>query len=235
MPTDTRSGFPDPRLAPDHGLVAVGGDYRPERLLDAYCHGIFPWPSAELPFAWFSPDPRMVLPLDALHVSRRLRRTLRRRPFEIRFDSAFDRVIRRCASIPRSQETGTWISTPLIEGFLALHELGLAHSVEAWDGDRLVGGIYGIGLGTTFCGESMFHDATDASKIVLVHLVEHLKALRYTLLDCQVYSDHMASLGAREWPRARYLDALRAGLRQPTRRGAWNRTVPAGQVQFAPP
>ncbi len=219
--SDHRIRFPDPRLAPDHGLVALGGDYHPERLLAAYTQGIFPWPSDELPFAWFSPDPRMVLPLDALHIPRRLRRRLRQQPFELRLDTAFEQVMRRCATIPRTQEAGTWISEPLIEGFLELHALGLAHSVETWDEDRLVGGIYGLGIGAVFCGESMFHDANDASKIALVHLVERLRAERYTLLDCQVYTDHMASLGAREWPRSRYLDSLHTGLRQPTRRGSW--------------
>lgn len=222
MIIDPQLAFPDPRLAAAHGLVAVGGDYRPERLLAAYSSGIFPWPSDELPFAWFSPDPRMVLPPDRLHVGRSLRKTLRRGRFEVRYDTAFERVVRACARAPRGDGYGTWLTEPLIDGFIGLYRLGFAHSVEAWRGGRLVGGLYGVALGAIFCGESMFHHEPDASKVAFVALTERLRAWRYLLIDCQVYSDHLAALGAREWPRTRYLEVLRSALRRPVRRGSWN-------------
>lgn len=230
MIIDPQLAFPDPRLAAAHGLVAVGGDYRPERLLAAYASGIFPWPSDELPYAWFSPDPRMVLPPDRLHVGRSLRKTLRRGRFEIRYDSAFERVVRACARAPRGDGYGTWLTEPLIEGFLGLYRLGFAHSVEAWRDDRLVGGLYGVALGAIFCGESMFHHEPDASKVAFVALTERLRAWRYLLIDCQVYSEHLATLGAREWPRSRYLEVLRAALRRPVRRGSWSDTTDAGSA-----
>lgn len=214
--------FPDPRQAPQDGLLAIGGDFRPERLIAAYAQGIFPWPSPGLPYAWFSPDPRAVLLPEELRVPRRLRRSMRQRPFRITYDLAFEKVIRACAGIRRPQQHGTWITEPLIGGYLDLHDLGLAHSVEAWDGERLVGGVYGVSLGAMFSGESMFHTVPDASKIALVSLVERLRQWRFQLFDCQVQTAHTARFGAREWPRETFLDALDRALESPTRRGSWS-------------
>jgi leucyl/phenylalanyl-tRNA--protein transferase len=214
-------GFPDPRDASDYGLVAVGGSYHPRMLLAAYATGIFPWPSRELPFAWFSPNPRMVLRPEDLHVSRSLRKTIRKQRFRVTWDTRFEEVIRACAAAYRPGQGGTWINEDLIQGFLGLYRRGLAHSVESWDGRRLVGGLYGISLGTVFCGESMFQRRTDASKVAFVELVERLRGWHFRLVDCQVYTDHLAQFGAREWPRDRFLDELRQALRSPTRRGSW--------------
>lgn len=214
--------FPDPRQAAAHGLVAVGGDYRPERLLAAYVRGIFPWPSDELPFAWFSPDPRFVLEPERLHVSRSLRRTLARDRFEVRFDTAFEDVMSACAEQERPDQHGTWISEPLIEGFVGLHDLGFAHSVEAWRNGRLVGGMYGLAIGGLFCGESMFYREPDASKVALVHLVRRLAADDFLLLDCQTETPHLARLGAEAWSRSRFLATVDAALERPTLRGPWS-------------
>lgn len=220
-----KTGFPDPRQAEDHGLIAVGGDYRPEMLVTAYAHGIFPWPTEGLSHAWFSPNPRMVLRPEELHVSRRLRRTLRQGRFRVTFDTAFIEVMHGCATTPRVGQPGTWITEDLMAGFAELHELGLAHSVESWQGDRLVGGIYGLALGSVFCGESMFHTETDASKVAFVTLVAQLQTWRFRMLDCQNHTEHLEQLGAREWHRDRFLDELELAVRDPTRRGQWTHAV----------
>jgi len=229
--------FPDPRYAADHGLVAIGGDYRPERLLAAYMSGIFPWPCEELPLAWFSPDPRLVLRPEELHLSRSLRRTLRRGRYRVTFDTAFDEVIRRCA-MARRDDGGTWITDDLRAGMCGLHRLGFAHSVETWAGAVLVGGLYGVSIGTTFSGESMFHAAPDASKVALVHLVTRLQDWGFRMLDCQVYTEHLERLGAREWSRDTFLDELALAIAEPTRRGSWTespgRRAPAWDAASAP-
>ncbi len=214
--------FPDPRWAPADGLLAVGGDYSPERLLVAYAQGIFPWPSAELPYAWFSPNPRAVLVPSQLHVPRRLLRTLRQARFRVTFDTAFPAVIRGCAASPRQGQAGTWITPPLIAGFVELHRLGFAHSVETWQSDRLVGGLYGTSLGAMFAAESMFYCAPDASKVALVTLVAQLARWGFLLFDCQVLTPHAARFGAQEWPRGRFLRELARALERPTRRGPWS-------------
>lgn len=213
--------FPDPRWADDYGLVALGGDYRPERLLAAYACGIFPWPSEELPYAWFSPNPRLVLRPDELYVSRSLRKTLRKGRFRVTYDVAFDDVIGRCAAASRPAGAGTWLTRELVGGLSALHRLGFAHSVESWRGGELVGGLYGISLGSLFCGESMFFTERDASKAAFVHLVERLRSWRFRMVDCQVYTEHLARFGAHEWPRDKFLDELDLAVREPTRRGPW--------------
>ncbi len=214
-------GFPDPRQAEDHGLVAIGGDYRPEMLITAYAHGIFPWPTEGFSHAWFSPNPRMVLVPGELHVSRSLRKTLRRGRFEVTFDTAFDEVMRCCAAVPRAGQGGTWITEDLMAGFAGLHEMGLAHSAESWRDGRLVGGVYGLALGSVFCGESMFHAERDASKVAFVTLIEQLRAWRFRLVDCQVHTEHLEQFGACEWHRDRFLDELALAIRDPTRRGSW--------------
>jgi leucyl/phenylalanyl-tRNA--protein transferase len=213
--------FPPPEGADPSGLVAVGGDLSPERVLAAYAVGIFPWPLVERPLLWFSPDPRMVLRPRELTISRSLRKTLRRGVFEIRLDVAFERVVRRCAEIPRRGEAGTWITADMAEAYVRLHELGFAHSAEAWQDGKLVGGLYGVSLGAAFFGESMFADRPDASKAAFAVLVGQLAAWRFDLIDCQVHTDHLARFGAREWSRKRFLTALRRSLEAPTRRGAW--------------
>lgn len=215
--------FPDPAEAEPSGLLAVGGDLAPERLLLAYAHGIFPWYD-EPPILWFSPDPRGVLPLlpsSALHVSRRLARTLRQGLFRITLDSAFERVMRACASVPRAGQGGTWITPELAATYLALHARGFAHSCEAWHGARLVGGVFGIAIGDAFFADSMFHSARDASKSALVTLVRHLAAEGFALVDCQLPTAHLASLGFQSWERARYLRALAHAVRAPRTPAKW--------------
>ncbi len=212
--------FPDPSEADEHGLLAYGGDLLPERLLSAYARGIFPWYEQE-PILWFSPDPRMVLLPDELRINRTLAKSLRRRRFEVRVDSAFEQVIERCAEVPRAGQDGTWITRGLRAGFVRLHELGFAHSVESWRGNELVGAIYGLSLGAAFFGESMFATASDASKVAFVALVRQLRAWHFDFLDCQVHTDNTEALGAREWPREDFLKALVRTLEVPTRRGSW--------------
>lgn len=213
--------FPDPREAEADGLLAVGGDLDPERVLTAYALGIFPWPITGMPLAWFSPDPRMVLEFDRLSVSRSLRRTLRSGRFTVSMDSAFDDVIEACASAPRPGQHGTWITDEMIDAYVRLHRLGFAHSVETWSGDELVGGVYGVSIGGMFCGESMFHRRSDASKVAFVALARQLGAWSFDFLDCQLHTPHLESLGASTIPRARFLERLAESARRPTRRGRW--------------
>jgi leucyl/phenylalanyl-tRNA--protein transferase len=217
----TQVAFPPPDEAEPSGLLAVGGDLRPERLLLAYSLGIFPWPLVERPLLWFSPDPRMVLEPAALRVSRSLAKTLRQGRFEVRLDTRFDEVVRRCAEVPRRGEVGTWITPELATAYRRLHELGFAHSAEAWEDGQLVGGLYGVSLGGAFFGESMFAHRTDASKAAFVTLVRQLAAWGFDLVDCQVHTEHLARFGAVEWPRGRFLAALAASLERPPRRGRW--------------
>lgn len=185
-----------------------------ELLLGAYASGWFPMADDVGAISWYSPDPRGVLPLDAFHVPSRLRRVLRKQAFRIEIDRAFERVIRACADAKREPgESGTWISDEIVESYCALHELGYAHSVEAWDADRLVGGLYGVALGGAFFGESMFHYATDASKVALVALVERLQSRGFSLLDTQWVTEHLQQFGAIEIPRSEYLRRLGTSLR----------------------
>ncbi len=212
--------FPPVELAED-GLLAVGGDLRPERLLLAYSHGIFPWYGKDLPILWHSPDPRMVLHPDELVVNRSLAKQLRRAPYQLKLDTAFGAVLQGCAEAPREGQRGTWLIPEMISGYQRMHELGFAHSAEAWRDGELVGGLYGVALGGCFYGESMFARAPDASKLAFVALVRQLAAWGFTLIDCQVHTDHLARFGAREIPRAQFLAELAVALDAPTRRGAW--------------
>ena len=202
-------GFPplEQALTEPNGLLAAGGALEPQWLLTAYRQGIFPWYSPGEPILWWSPDPRLVLLPDELHISRSLRKTLRRRPFELRVDSAFSAVIEACAA-PRAPALGTWISAEMRAAYLAMHELGYAHSVECWRDGRLVGGLYGMALGRVFFGESMFSVATDASKVAFAHLVRFLRTRGYAIIDCQMKTAHLMSLGAREITRQQFLDML---------------------------
>lgn len=214
--------FPDPRKADAEGLVAYGGDLHPQRVLAAYAQGVFPWPYDDTtPLLWFSPDPRMVLRPAELHVSKSLQKIIAKQTFEVRFDSAFDEVIRQCATVRRPGQPGTWITGEMIRAYGTLHEMGFAHSAEAWHEGRLVGGLYGVSLGAAFFGESMFALRPNASKAAFVHLVRQLQAWEFHLVDCQVYTEHLARFGAAPWPRARFLDALADALAEPTRQGPW--------------
>jgi leucyl/phenylalanyl-tRNA--protein transferase len=205
--------FPDPAFAlqEPNGLLAVGGDLSPARLLNAYRQGIFPWYSQDEPILWWSPDPRTVLFPAQLHLSRSLRKTLRHHPFTVTLDSAFSQVIEACSeSRPQKDgsQGGTWISDEMKAAYGTLHRIGFAHSVECWQGEELVGGLYGVSMGRVFFGESMFSRRTDASKIGFAHLVRRLTDWGFVLIDCQVYSAHLASLGAVDIPREQFLTLL---------------------------
>ena len=204
----------------ESGLLAVGGDLSTERLLLAYRSGIFPWFDGNLPL-WHSPDPRCVIPVDKLHVGRTLRRVIAKGTYEVRFDSSFDRVIRACKATPRPGQDGTWITDDMERAYLRLHELGYAHSVEAWEGSELAGGLYGVSLGRMFFGESMFSWRDNASKVALVALVEKVAGWGFRLIDAQVPTPHTVAMGAEEWPRPRFLAALNEALGHPTRQGNW--------------
>jgi len=217
---DRRLVFPPAEEAED-GLLAVGGDLRPERLVLAYSSGIFPWYSKGQPILWHSPDPRLVLRAEDLHVPRSLRKTIRKGALRFTLDRAFPEVIDACAKVKRTGQRDTWITAEMKRAYVELHRLGLAHSAEAWQGERLAGGLYGVSLGGAFFGESMFTRAPDASKAAFVVLVEQLRAWDITLIDSQVYTAHVARFGATEWSRADYLAALEKALRKKTRQGRW--------------
>ena len=217
---DDRLVFPPVELAED-GLLALGGDLRPERLLLAYSEGIFPWYAENLPILWHSPDPRMVMTVDDLIVQRSLRKAIRRRPYELRMDTAFLRVLEGCSTVPRPGQSGTWLIPEMVAAYGKLHELGFAHSIEAWRGDELVGGLYGVSLGAAFFGESMFAHAPDASKIAFTACVRQLAAWNIRLVDCQVHTEHLERFGAYEVSREEYLAILKVALDEPTRRGRW--------------
>jgi leucyl/phenylalanyl-tRNA--protein transferase len=213
--------FPPPERANEHGLLAVGGDLSPERVLLAYRSGIFPWYDEGLPILWHSPDPRCVLLAGELHVGRTLRRVVRQGVYEVRYDSAFQRVVRACATAPRPGQDGTWITGDMEDAYVRLHELGYAHSVESWQGGELAGGLYGVSLGSMFFGESMFALEPNASKVALVTLATRVARWGFRVIDAQVPTPHTLALGARLWPRSKYLVALREALEHPTRRGSW--------------
>lgn len=221
-PRDPKQPFPPVRLAltePD-GLLAIGGCLSGQRLINAYRNGIFPWYNEGEPILWWSPNPRTVLFPNDLIISRSLRKTLRKNSFRFSIDQAFGQVISACAK-PRPDAAGTWISPEIKAAYLGLHQMGIAHSAEIWLGDELVGGLYGIALGQVFFGESMFHTVTDASKVAFVNLVEKLKSWNYCLIDCQVYSNHLASLGAKEIDRAVFIGLLDKYCNMPCAKSAW--------------
>jgi leucyl/phenylalanyl-tRNA--protein transferase len=225
--------FPDPARADPDGLLAVGGDLSPERLLAAYARGIFPWFDEDSPILWWSPDPRLLLDPGDLHVPRSLQRTLRRGRYRVTADRAFEQVIRRCAARPRPGQVGTWITPDMVLAYERLHRLGLAHSFEAWEGRELAGGLYGVSLGAAFFGESMFADRPDASKVAFVTAVGWLAGAGVGLVDCQVRTEHLARFGAREIPRAEFLSRLEEALRRPTLRGRW--ALGPGEADPGPP
>jgi leucyl/phenylalanyl-tRNA--protein transferase len=224
-PSDLR--FPPVDLSTPEGLLAVGGDLRPERLLEAYRHGIFPWYSDDQPILWWSPNPRTVLFPDKLHISRSLKRSLRPGLFSVTLDTCFRDVMRHCAA-PRPQypDGGTWITAEMLEAYTQLHELGYAHSVETWQKGELVGGLYGVALGGAFFAESMFTRASDASKVALVSLVSQLQAWGFHLMDCQQSSPHVLAFGAEAIPRPDFLNHLSIALAMNERRGRWELNCP---------
>ncbi len=213
--------FPHPSLAEDSGLLGVGGDLEPARLLLAYQMGIFPWYSEPQPILWWSPDPRMVLEPAALRVSKSLRKRIRSGRYRVTLDRAFPAVIRHCATVPRAGQEGTWITPEMIEAYERLYRHGFAHSVEAWEGEDLVGGLYGVAVGRLFCGESMFALARDASKVAFVTLVRQLERWDYPLVDCQIHTDHLARFGARRVRRAEFIDRISRIVGDSGRRGPW--------------
>ncbi|MCX7110718.1 MAG: leucyl/phenylalanyl-tRNA--protein transferase [Proteobacteria bacterium] len=221
-PHDRNQPFPDVSLAlkEPNGLLAVGGCLSPRRLANAYRQGIFPWYGEDEPILWWSPDPRLVLFPENLHVSRSLQKTLKGREFSYSFDTCFEQVIDACAE-PRAYADGTWISPEIKQAYCKLHTLGLAHSFETWSEGTLVGGLYGMSLGRVFFGESMFHRSSNASKAAFAFAVRHLRLWGYRLIDCQVHTGHLTSLGAGEIPRQAFIDLLDVYCELPPSASAW--------------
>lgn len=218
----SRFEFPPPDSATEEGIVGVGGNLSPGMLISAYSQGIFPWYSEGEPILWWSPDPRFVLYPNELHVSKSLRKTLKKRVFDVTFDGNFEEVISRCGDTPRRWQSGTWITDEMVAGYVELHRLGIAHSVEVYRDRRLVGGLYGVSLGSVFFGESMFALESDASKVGFVVFVKTVESAGITLIDSQVYTHHLDRFGAREIPRESYLAQLAECLENPTLRGDWS-------------
>tara|TARA_B100000686_G_scaffold334765_1_gene402464 strand:+ start:352 stop:1050 length:699 start_codon:yes stop_codon:yes gene_type:complete len=208
-------------LVEPNGLLAAGGDLSPERMIMAYRCGIFPWFNENDPILWWSPDPRMVLFPNEFKISRSLSKTLRKKNYEIKVDSAFKDVIRSCAA-PRKKQSGTWIHSDMIKAYITLHKMGLAHSVETWIDGKLVGGLYGISHGKIFFGESMFSQIDNASKIAFSYLVKQLEHWGYFIIDCQIKTPHLASFGAREIPRKEFSRILEKSEKYPNHIGKWN-------------
>nr|WP_321514412.1 leucyl/phenylalanyl-tRNA--protein transferase [uncultured Pseudodesulfovibrio sp.] len=213
--------FPDPEEADADGLLAVGGDLSPQRLLTAYANGIFPWYGDDSPILWWSTNPRLVVFPEEFHLPRSLRRVLNKGTFSFTLDTRFSSVIRQCACCSRPEQDGSWIVDDMVEAYVMLHKLGYAHSVEAWQGDDLVGGLYGVSLGSVFFGESMFYHVPDASKAAFAVLVDQLRRWNFNLIDCQQTTDHLLRFGAREVQRYQFLQMIREGMEKPTREGRW--------------
>jgi len=213
--------FPNPMLAEQNGLLAVGGDLRVERLLEAYKNGIFPWYSEGDPIMWFSPDPRLILFLDNLYVSSKLKKIIRSNVFEVRFDTSFQDIIAQCAKTSRRGQDGTWITDDMVQAYIRLYKEGYAHSVETFYEGKLVGGLYGISLGGAFFGESMFFEMSNASKVALYYLVEKLHEWDFNFIDSQVPNEHMKGLGGKEVERAAFLNLLESSLKKQTKLGNW--------------
>lgn len=216
-------GFPNPEEAEPDGIIAIGGDLSPARLINAYCCGIFPWFNDDEPILWWSLDPRMVLYPDEFRYSKSLRRVVKSGKYEVRIDTQFEQVMRHCAHVDRSAQgqSGTWITEGMVDAYVLLHQLGLAHSFETYYQGTLVGGLYGVSLGPFFFGESMFHTMTDASKVAFVRLVQFAQEHHFRLIDAQQETSHLATLGARPIARSEYLTALNAICADNTLQGNW--------------
>ena len=225
--------FPPVDLTSGSGVLAIGGDLSPDRLIEAYRQGIFPWYSEGDPIIWWAPDPRFILFLEELMVSRSMMKVLRRGTFRITYDHKFREVVLSCQRLRRKQK-GTWITDDMLEAYCTLHELGIAHSAEAWHGGKLVGGIYGISLGRCFFGESMFSLMSNASKAALIDLVCKLKELKFEFLDCQVYTAHLESQGARFISRHEFIGLLKSGLQHETVQGNWDSMPEFSKVSLPP-
>jgi leucyl/phenylalanyl-tRNA--protein transferase len=217
-----RRVFPPPELAEDDGLLAMGGDLATDRLLLAYSMGIFPWYSEDSPILWWSPDPRLVLFPEEFRLSRSLKQTIRKGIYTVTFDTAFPEVISTCAEVRRRGKEGTWITDDMREAYCRLYEAGFAHSVESWSDGKLAGGLYGVALGRAFFGESMFSLKKDASKVALERLVARLVRRNFLFIDCQMTTQHLLSLGAREIPRAEFMKMLDRALKGPAAPGGWS-------------
>jgi len=226
VPLTKEVAFPPPELATREGILAVGGDLSTPRLLCAYGKGIFPWYEAGGPIFWWCPDPRFVLFPAELHVSRSLRRRVRSGAFEVRLDTAFREVVRGCAESPRRYGPGTWITPEMAEAYATLHDLGYAHSAEAWRDGRLVGGLYGVALGRAFFGESMFTRETDASKVAFATLVAQLRAWGFGLVDCQMPTGHLRRFGAKRIARSAFLRLVESLVAEPHRTAPWRLDPP---------
>lgn len=213
--------FPYPSEADEDGLLAVGGDLSFHRLVNAYAYGIFPWFSEGSPILWWSPDPRLVLFPNRFNPSKSLKRVVKSGKYEVKFDNAFAEVINQCSKVKREHEDSTWITEDVIAAYTDLHEKGIAHSVETYFEGKLVGGLYGVSLGSAFFGESMFHLMTDASKVAFYHLIEVLKKWNFDIVDAQVYTEHLVSLGAEEISRKEFLEVLEKSIETKTKIGKW--------------
>ena len=240
LPEDPRAPFPpaEQALQEPSGLLAVGGDLTPTRLLNAYRHGVFPWYSDGQPILWWSPDLRMVFRTDNVRLSSRFRRELRRSAWMVRADTAFDRVIAACATTRRRGQRGTWITAEMAAAYRTLHALGHAHSIEVWSGDSLVGGLYGVSLGRMFFGESMYSAESGGSKVALAALALRFRQWGCPLLDAQVENDHLLTLGAEHWPRVRFLAAVAELVAYPDVAAPWTErfgTLPAAELAQAGP
>ncbi len=215
--------FPDLEEADESGLLAVGGDLSIDRLKLAYSKGIFPWYEKGMPILWWSPDPRMVLFPDKMIISHSLKQIIKKQHFTITIDTAFEKVIKNCAQTPRKGESGTWITREMRNAYIDLHKAGFAHSAEAWLEGKLVGGLYGVAIGKAYFGESMFHHVTNASKVAFFHLVEKLSSWDFKIIDAQVYTNHLESLGGEMIPRSHYIQILEKALMIADAPGSWEK------------
>lgn len=213
--------FPHPDYAEDDGLLAIGGDLSPERLIQAYASGIFPWFNSGDPILWWSPNPRPVFTPGEMKVSKSLRQSIKKKNYQVKYDHAFGKVLELCAKTLRNGESGTWLTKPMRGAYQKLHEMGIAHSVEIWENDIMVGGLYGVALGRAFFGESMFHLKPDASKVAFYYLDYVLKEKDFHFIDGQVVTEHLLSLGAKEVKRDDFLKMLSRALEEPTIIGHW--------------
>lgn len=214
--------FPNPLYGSEEGLIAVGGDLSPARLIFAYENGIFPWFSDEEPILWWSPDPRFILKCEEIKISKSMKKFIKKSLYKVTYDKAFNEVIEACSTVKRGAGNGTWITKEMKEAYKKLHRLGYAHSVETWYEDKLVGGLYGISLGKSFFGESMFSKRDNASKTAFINLVGNLNKLKFDMVDCQVHTNHLESLGAKKIQRTEFLELLEKSIKKETICGNWS-------------